>query len=363
MPEIHMKTTLIAVTGLSPAIVTETLWALSRLKPAVYPDSVVFVTTCTGSKKIEEQLFTKKIEWNGLTVWDALRAKIKAPEGTLIAQPPAIITKNNPMSGRAEMLDDIRTPEENAAAAEFIFGRVWDVVRDSNQRLIASVAGGRKTMGALLHSAVSLIGRESDLLTHILVDSPFDTLPGFFFPGQPGGELADRSGKLYSPSKAKPILADVPCVPLRNRVKELNDLPGSFMDLRNRLADALTRDTQREVPIRIDIEKKCFFVDGKSYKANVLQLAVLEFILRAHLKKHTFVDPTGKIPTQNVAADAFLKWAASHIDHFPGIKLDKDRGVRIITQPLSEIRKKLANAPWKPAERSFIQAPFRLEPS
>ena len=216
-------------------------------------------------------------------------------------------------------------------------------------------------MGALLHSAVSLIGRETDRITHILVDAPYDTLPGFFYPQQPEQALLDRAGCAHEASDARLHLTDIPFVPLRNRFQELDELPGSFLSLRDRLSSALLQDAERQVPIRIDIEKKCFFVDGNCYKANVLQLAVLEFILKSHQKKHTFVDPAGKTASQNIAAEAFVKWATMHVNRFPGITLDQTRGARIIAQPLSEIRKTLAGAAWKPAERSFIQAPFRLE--
>jgi CRISPR-associated protein (TIGR02584 family) len=354
-----MTHTLLAVTGLSPAIVTETLWALARRKPAIFPERVIFVTTATGADKLQYQLFTPKPEWANLSVWEALRKSLKAPAGTLVAEPPAIITMPDTASGRSLFLADIRTPEENAAAAEFIFGQVWNVVRDKDQRLIASVAGGRKTMGALLHSAVSLIGRETDLLTHVLVEPPYDSMPGFFFPGQPGGEVIDSTGKSHPARKANPVLTDVPFVPLRNRFKELDDLPGSFLTLRDRLAASLTRDAEREVPIRIEPERKRFLVDGKPHRANHLQLAVLEFILRAHLKKQSFADKS-KSP-QEVAAETFAKWAAKHADRYPDLNIDSSRGARLITHTLSELRTLLKQSAWQPAKASFVQPPFRLE--
>lgn len=354
-----MTTTLLAVTGLSPAIVTETLWTLARRQPAIFPDKVVFITTATGAGILEAQLFSPKPEWNDRSVWEALRKSIKAPADALVAEPPAVIAMPDASQGRSLPLDDIRTPEENAAAAEFIFGQVWNVVRDRDQRLIASVAGGRKTMGALLHAAVSLIGRETDLLTHVLVEPPYDTLPDFFFPGQPGGDLTDRDGNRHPTRKAKPILTEVPFVPLRNRFKELDDLPGSFLTLRDKLAASLARDAEREIPIRIEPARNRFQVDGRPYRANHLQLAVLEFILRAHLKKQSFAGHPRS--PQEVAAEAFAKWAAKHTDRYPALNIDPSRGARLITHPLSELRTMLKNAPWQPAKGSFIQTPFRLE--
>lgn len=352
-------TTLLAVTGLSPAIVTETLWALAKQKPAILPDRVIFITTSTGKEKLEEQLFTPLPEWKGLSVWDSLRKTLKAPANKLIAELPTVISMADSKSGRSLQLDDIRTPEQNAAAAEFIFSQVWNIVRDKDQRLIASVAGGRKTMGALLHSAVSLIGRSSDLITHILVDPPFDNLKGFFFPDQPGGQIMDSRGNYHNPKIAKPLLAEVPFVSLRNRFKELDDLPGSFLSLRAKLADALTKDANREIPIKIMHDNKSFMVDGYKFKANPLELAVLEFILRCHIKKSSFQHPTDS--PQEVAADAFVKWVTKNKIRFPELKVDPKRGARLITHTLSSLRKKLENASWQPAKFSFMQAPFKLE--
>ena len=45
-------TTLLAVTGLSPAIVTETIWALAQENPPILPDRVIFLTTATGALKM-----------------------------------------------------------------------------------------------------------------------------------------------------------------------------------------------------------------------------------------------------------------------------------------------------------------------
>ena len=49
-------TILLAVTGMSPAILTETVWALAHEKPAIIPERVVAVTTITGRQAIERAL-------------------------------------------------------------------------------------------------------------------------------------------------------------------------------------------------------------------------------------------------------------------------------------------------------------------
>ncbi len=346
-------TTLLAVTGLSPAIVTETLWALAQGSPRVLPERVGFITTATGAVKLEEQLFAKRPDWNELSVWDSLRKSLKAGPDQLIAQEPHVISLPDATSGRSLPLDDIRTPAENAAAAEFIFARVWDVVRDKDQRLIASVAGGRKTMGALLHSAVSLIGRENDLITHVLVSPPYDTLPGFFFPGQPDCPLHDtRSGKVHLAADAEIMLAEVPFVPLRNRFKELDDLPGSFLALRAELSEQLKLDAGRLVPLEVDRRRGELAVDGRRYKVRPRALAILLFILESNRDENIPIDQTS-------AADAFTAWFAqnrSAFAHLDETKFASDD----IRRELDYLRGILKAAAWTPAKRTLLQAPFDL---
>ena len=85
-----------------------------------------------------------------------------ARDDELMAEPARIIGQGNRKTGVFEGLADIVTPEQNDLAAAFILEQVRQVVTNPETRLIASIAGGRKTMGALLHAAVTLIGRETD---------------------------------------------------------------------------------------------------------------------------------------------------------------------------------------------------------
>lgn len=351
-----MKTTLLAVTGLSPAVVTETLWALAREKPRVLPHRVGFITTATGAARLDEALHAPLPGWDGQTVWEALRKALKAKPGELIADPPRVIQISDGAKGRSRALDDIQSPEENAAAAEFIFGEVWNVVRDKDRRLIASIAGGRKTMGALLHAAVSLIGREEDRLTHVLVDPPFENLPGFFFPGQPGGKLKDRGGKPHDPAKPRVLLADVPFVPLRNRFKELDDLPGSFHGVRREFSRQLKADAAR--PAVIEIEHKLrggrLTIDGVCVAMRQKALTILHFLLDRQQKGKPFID-------QLDAEERFEDWKRGRTEMIWKGTLDQE-GIR---HELNHLRTVLSKqrVSWTIPRRSLEFPPFRLRVS
>lgn len=347
-----MPTTLLAVTGLSPAIVTETLWVLARQENPILPEHVTFLTTTSGAIAIEEQLFTPRVEHLGQTLWENLRQSLHARPDQLIANPPQIISHGDGTSGRALPLSDIRTPAENQATAEFIFSQVWAIVRDPKHRLIASIAGGRKTMGALLHSAITLIGREDDLVTHVLVDPPFDTLPGFYYPDQHHSPLLARDGSAYDPSAAILHLATVPFVPLRNRFKELDDLPGSFLTLRDELSKRLKKDADTPSKLHLDFMTCTLQLDGKTYPLRQSTLTVLYFILLTNQKN--------SIPSsQQQAVDALNKWLPTQykkLGHLSPPTFDTDA----FRRELNHLRTLLKKANWQPALRTLRQPPFTL---
>ncbi len=218
------KTVLLAVSGSSPAILTETIWALARETPPVIPDLVVAVTTSSGARALETQLLTPLTAWRNRSVWQALRQDLLgasyARDNRLTLEAPVLVTRANPNLGTACPVDDIRSPEDNAAAAETILAAVRRFSTDPEIRLLGLLSGGRKTMGALLHAAFSLAGRPGDRLLHVLVTEPFDhprLTPTFFFPDQPDAtehHLPGPDAKIVPHKAAHIELADVPLVAL-----------------------------------------------------------------------------------------------------------------------------------------------------
>ena len=347
-----MPTTLIAVTGLSPAIVTETLWALAQEKPRVLPQRVIFITTGIGAAKIKEQLHTPLAAFGGQTAWQALRTALKAKDHELIAEAPRLISRANKKTGTLDTLADIQTPEENDTAASFILEEVRRIVENPDTPLIASIAGGRKTMGALLHAAVTLIGRETDRITHVLVSPPYETMPGFFFPTQPGAALMDREGKAHPPAKAKVNLADVPFVPLRNRFKDLDDMPGSFDGLRRKFSRELKADAERPRLIEISYRQKCLWVDDQPFKQPIKVLAVLHFLLDRQKQGLTPVD-------QPEAAERMTEWLKK-ADFIPLMHRPKSMDADGIRHSLNDLRTALKPQAWSIPARSLTAPAFTL---
>lgn len=167
---------LLCAIGMSPQIVTETLYALA-VNPAPgdapwVPTEVHLVTTQLGEHNARLTLLSGQPGW-----FHQLRRDFKLP-------PIAFDDKHIHVVRDAQgtELDDIRSPADNEAAADQIAALVRDLTADGDSVLHASLAGGRKTMSYYLGYALSLFGRAQDQLSHVLVSSDYEAHPEFFYP-------------------------------------------------------------------------------------------------------------------------------------------------------------------------------------
>ncbi len=305
------RTVLLAVTGMSPAILTETVWALAHEKPSVIPDEVVVLTTTRGADDLRRLLLTPREDWGGRHVWETLRAAVLGRRATddprLQLAEPRIITLPDRRSGVRRPADDFRTAADNSDAADFILEEVRRHTENPDTRLVASIAGGRKTMGALLYGAVTLLGRETDRLTHVLVNEPYDTCRDFFFPAQPVKTVIAGHGEQARRVAAKAArieLADIPFVPLRNRFADLGEKPGSFRHLVERYSTDLKADAERPVRVGFDFESRKLTLDGVSFFMRCKAQAMLRFLVES-----------GRLPGQIEAAEAYPAWRAKLEPH------------------------------------------------
>ena len=284
-----MKTVLFAVSGISPAILTETLWALALENPPVVPDEVVVITTQKGRRDLHDMLLKPLDGWNGETVWACLRRDLFAmagaekPSANAVQLSVHVITLPDAATGVRREAEDLRTHEDNAEAADFILQMLAPYADAEDTRVIASVAGGRKTMGALLYAAMSLIGKESDRITHVLVSEPFENCRGFFYPGQPLQELEARPfGHPPIPVRADVAvidLADLAFVPLRNGFAEMNEGRRTFSGLVSRYSRDLQRLPGGMPRVSIELEKGILFVEEKRIALSGRTLLVASFLL------------------------------------------------------------------------------------
>lgn len=207
-PDDYPRRIFLAVTGMSPQIVTESLYALAvQRKPAFVPTEVHLLTTTDGAQQARAALLHRDGgHFRSLVEDYPILKGADFPEENI-----HVIT-----DAHGQQLADIRTPEQNAAAADAITALVARLTQDAQSMLQVSIAGGRKTMGFYLGYAFSMFARPQDGLSHVLVSAPFESHPEFFYPPKTPRRLATRDGRHIDTGEAVVTLAEIPFVRLRH---------------------------------------------------------------------------------------------------------------------------------------------------
>jgi len=205
------RTILVAVAGGSPAIVTETLWALAKRTAPVHVDEVRILTTAKGKSAILNSLLSPT---DGK--FKSCLEELEVTHPIRFREETIFVFKN----GKGRELVDIRTDEDNQLAADQICGFIREWTKE-DARLICSGAGGRKTMSIYLTIAMMLYGRADDRLFHVLINpEEFELCRDFFHPYRVPRNLPlyDRQGnqiKKISTANVNLDLGEIPFVKLR----------------------------------------------------------------------------------------------------------------------------------------------------
>jgi CRISPR-associated protein (TIGR02584 family) len=197
---------LLCVAGGTPAIITETLWALKERDEQV--DEIRVITTLEGREKIltgqrngrgaaDESLLDKEAGQFYKFLREFPEAgNIKFDENCLYLLTAHRTGVPNPRDADDERLKDILTDQDNEKAANQICAIVQELADDQNVRLHASIAGGRKTMSLYLMAAMQLYGRKDDVMSHVLVSKEVEFgAPKFFYKTLQPEPILDPSGK------------------------------------------------------------------------------------------------------------------------------------------------------------------------
>ena len=264
---------LLCVAGLTPQIITETLYTLTQ-RQGVRVDEIRVITTLSGRDRIVQSLLDPKQGHFAAFCHDY----DIDPAGTAFSE--ETITLLRTPDGR--MLDDIRSVDENGHAANQICEIVRELTRDPHTRLYASAAGGRKTMSIYLTAAMQLFGRVQDRLSHVLVGEPFETHPEFYYiPPEPRDlEVRDRQGHVRTLTTAQATihLADIPFIRLRGLIPEwMQQHDSDYSSVVQRAQEDLDL-LEKAHSFRLHCRSKSITVSKRR-----LRLTVLEFFLHALL--------------------------------------------------------------------------------
>ncbi len=305
---------LLCVSGLSPQIVTETLYALAAAPDRdqrFVPDEIHLITTAEGAERARLSLLSERPGW-----FHRLRADYRLPA---IRFDDSTIHVLHDAEGRP--LADIRNESDNLLAADQIAERVRQLTADPSSVLHVSLAGGRKTMGYYLGYALSLWGREQDRLSHVLVNAPYESSWAFFYPtpyenvveSRPGGPLVDCR-------EAQVTLAEIPFVRLRH------GLPQDLLQGRAQFAQAVRAAQEIFGPprLRIGIDPLRIEAGTRAVPIKPADAAfLLWFARRAAAGKSGLPRPAQSVP-ESEYGQAYL----TEYDHIKGRNAAVDKRYR-----------------------------------
>lgn len=207
-----MKTTLLAVCGLSPQVLTETVFGLSQQNKM--PDRIRVLTTRSGREACIGQLFD-----GGQGAWYQLLDNLKIKPETIDFSAERVQAV---LSEGAIPIDDISDEADNEAFVQACLKLAWQESQDDHHAVYYSIAGGRKTMGAALGFAAQAYGRPQDRIFHVLVSPEFESTRSFFFPPETPQDIVlyDTKGQPYRKSTryAELRLVSLPFFSFRDRL-------------------------------------------------------------------------------------------------------------------------------------------------
>ncbi|MCG6659399.1 TIGR02584 family CRISPR-associated protein [Halomonas campisalis] len=277
------------VAGLSPQVVTETLYAFHReSSTSLVGAELHLITTLEGAQRAELTL---------LTGANARLPKLIADYGL-----PDIRFSTTHLhiipDSQGRPLEDIRTPDDNAAAANFITQRVRDFTSRPDTALHVSLAGGRKTMGFYIGYALSLYGREQDTLSHVLVSERFESHPEFFYPTPESQVIYTRDGKPLDTRRAEVTLARIPFVRLRDELpQEALVQQLSFSD-----AVALLNAATQPAQLRVSVSTPRLICNGISVTLEPMEwMLYLWFVHRCQQRAEPLTPPVEGHPDRALA--------------------------------------------------------------
>jgi CRISPR-associated protein (TIGR02584 family) len=204
---------LVAVTGMSPQVVTETLYAIHH-SDMPFPKALYLITTKEG----------KQEAWLNLHVDGQLAALCQD------YQLPVISFAENHIFLIEDQLGPSLDDGSNRKEQNFIADRITQLIStfcretvrledtvQAKYQLHASLAGGRKTMTFYLGYAMSLYGRKQDVLSHVLVSPGFESSE-FYYPTPYSKPIRTRNGPTLDAKTAKVVLAPIPFIRLRDEL-------------------------------------------------------------------------------------------------------------------------------------------------
>lgn len=279
---------LVAVSGLSPQIVTETLYGLVTQETPFIPTEIHLLTTQEGAHRVQLDLLHQH---NGK--FHHFCRDYSMPAITFGADQIHILRDE-----QGQPMSDIRTPVQNERAADQITQLIAELSQDDEAAIHASIAGGRKTMGYYLGYALSLFGREQDRLSHVLVTEGYEGHPEFFYPTIESRVIYNRDKRPMDSQEAQVVLAHIPFVRLRD------DVPENLLQGRAGFSETIgmARKAEQESELVIDRIQRTLTASGINISMPDNVMAFYVWLLRQTLDGERLARPVDYEPVPEYAS-------------------------------------------------------------
>lgn len=183
------KTIILAVTGQSPQVITEALYALNKEDIAIV--EVHCITTGEGNHYLESYGFfsqDKKTPISGLCEEYSI-------------DPPVLLSENTVHILKRDddtVIQDILSQEDSNLTLKKCLELAEKFTSDDQTRVFFLISGGRKSMSASLAVAAQMYGRGHDRMFHVLINDPIiEKAVNFWYPTSRSRELLMNNGDTF----------------------------------------------------------------------------------------------------------------------------------------------------------------------
>lgn len=245
---------LFLVTGMTPQIITETIWALAcdkDLSDTWIPDEVHVLSTQDGLNQIRKRLFEDG-------VFEQFKRDYPLLQNIAFDEAKNLHVIKNETD---KALLDLKTPEDNEYSADIICQKIKEFTDIKDTSVHVSIAGGRKTMGFYAGYALSLYGRAQDSLSHVLVEEKFERAVNFFYPTPYQNLVSDRDEKVVGDAQEAQVwLAKIPFVRMREAI-----LPKHQLKKKDSFSEVVQKinESYEDVSLELNTFSRKAIVNGK----------------------------------------------------------------------------------------------------
>jgi len=228
-----MKNILLAVTGLSPQVITETLYALHQNNRKV--DSIHVITTRDGKERLYADLLAGKSGY----YFRYLEDYGIEPSSINFGHSNVHVV----LDEHGNEIPDIIRESDNEHLIKKCLELTFSFTSDPENCVLFSVAGGRKTMSSCLTLAAQMYGRRQDRLYHVLVSPEFESSREFYYPPKQSRsvELRDKNGQ--------PFFKET-------RYAEVNLIHIPFVSIRDQLSPSLLKEPRDPATLMLSLIKE-----------------------------------------------------------------------------------------------------------